>query len=317
MDIDNKSYDKNNKIELALASLMFFSPLIKSNLKNRSDISDNDKNFVHWFVKLWFFNIFLLILGITIEIISYFNAIAILDTIWTIILVILAAILLIESIFVISEKPIINTNPDDMAYLWNDIFTIFLNYIPLYNIYLWYKNHDFESENIWIKESILLWGLFVILLLLPTNKYILIWYLIVILMSMVSNMFHIDFGEWYKKFISNAFKKNPEEVRWYILWVIIYPFSWNSIAESIANQKWAYNLIFKLDHKQVLLELIILILLSIFGIYMWFRWWNYYLITGILAILWRYLIMLVKWKHMPHIPILKELTNVFFISKKQ
>jgi hypothetical protein len=47
MNMDNNiDINKNNKIELALASLMFFAPLIKYNLKSRKDINESDKSFI-------------------------------------------------------------------------------------------------------------------------------------------------------------------------------------------------------------------------------------------------------------------------------
>jgi len=47
MNMDNNlDINKNNKIELALASLMFFAPFVKYNLKTREDISSLDKNFI-------------------------------------------------------------------------------------------------------------------------------------------------------------------------------------------------------------------------------------------------------------------------------
>ncbi len=44
----NNNIDKkqNNKIELALASLMFFAPLVKKVLRSRNDVDNEDKNFV-------------------------------------------------------------------------------------------------------------------------------------------------------------------------------------------------------------------------------------------------------------------------------
>lgn len=316
--INNIDMNKNNKIELALASLMFFAPLVKKVLKSRNDVDDEDKIFVLWFIKLWYVNIALLISAIIIEIIAYMASISILDTCGTVIIVILAISLLIESLLVITEKSIIkwNISESNIASDKTMVSQIILGYIPLYNVYLWYKMHNFDGENLYLKESLVVWWLFSILLLMTSNKYILIGYVIIILMTMMLNIFQVQLWQSIENFIKNLFVKNPEEIRWSIVGVLIAPFVSGSVAETISSQKWKYSLIFKLDHKQILLELILMIILWGFGIYMWIKAMNYTLIVWIILILARYLIMLIKWKHMPHIPVIREITNIFFISKK-
>lgn len=316
--INNIDMNKNNKIELALASLMFFAPLVKKVLKSRNDVDDEDKIFVLWFIKLWYVNIALLISAIIIEIIAYMASISILDTCGTVIIVILAIFLLIESLLVITEKSIIkwNISESNIASDKTMVSQIILGYIPLYNVYLWYKMHNFDGENLYLKESLVVWWLFSILLLMTSNKYILIGYVIIILMTMMLNIFQVQLWQSIENLIKNIFVKNPEEIRWSIVGVLIAPFVSGSVAETISSQKWKYSLIFKLDHKQILLELILMIILWGFGIYMWIKAMNYTLIVWIILILARYLIMLIKWKHMPHIPVIREITNIFFISKK-
>lgn len=248
----------------------------------------------------------------------YMTNISILSMCGTIIIIILAVLLLIGSIFVLTEKTIITINKADE---WlsnlrsNNISDIILAYIPLYNIYSWYAQHDFDGEKTYAKESLILWWAFSLLLLITSNKYVLIWFWIIILFTMLLDIFQVHLWSSYNQFINNLFKKNPEEIWWSLIWTCIAPFGWKSVKESIDAQKSKYSLIFKLDHKQVLLELIILILLCGFWIYMGVISTNYAVIIGIILILARYLIMLVKWKHMPHIPGIKEITNIFFISK--
>jgi hypothetical protein len=41
---DKNTY--NNKTELSLSALMFFSPLIQNQIKKRTDIDESDKNFI-------------------------------------------------------------------------------------------------------------------------------------------------------------------------------------------------------------------------------------------------------------------------------
>jgi hypothetical protein len=44
--MNEKSAKYNNKTELALSAVMFFSPLIQNQVNKRSDISKEEKNFV-------------------------------------------------------------------------------------------------------------------------------------------------------------------------------------------------------------------------------------------------------------------------------
>lgn len=314
----NIEMNQNNRIELALASLMFFAPLVKKILKTRENINDTDKRFVWSFIKLWYINIVLLLLAITAEIISYITNISILDTCGTVIVIVLAASLLIWSFLAITGKSIINWNINNST---NDasgdiISQTILAYVPVYNVYAWYKMHDFDGGNIALKESLILWWIWSILLLITSNKYVLIGYGVIILIVMLMNIFQVKLGESSEQFIKNLFSKNPEEIWWSIIGVLLAPFLSHTVRETIDSQKWKYSLIFKLDHKQILLELILLIILSIFGIYMGIKMMNYTMIVWVVLILARYLIMLIKWRHMTHIPVIKELTNIFFISKK-
>jgi hypothetical protein len=294
--------------------LMFFAPFVKKILKSRNNIDDADKNFVLWFIKLWYLNIALLVFAIIVEIIAYMTNISLLNTCGTVIIVILAVFLLIWSILVIMWKSVIKWTNNELD---NSLVSQIISaYIPLYNVYLWYKMHDFDGENTYLKESLILWWFWSILLLMTSNKYILIGYGMIILLAMMLNIFQVKLWQSGEEFIKNLFTKNPEEIWWSIVGVLIAPFVSQTVKESIDSQKWKYNLIFKLDHKQIILELILIIILGGFGIYMWIKIGNYTLIVWVILILARYLIMLIKWKHMPHIPVFKEITNVFFISKK-
>jgi len=318
---NNLDINKNNKIELALASLMFFAPFVKYNLKTREDISSLDKNFILWFIRLWYLNIFLLFLAIASQILYYVTNILFLNTCSTIIIIVLAVLLLIWSIFVLTEKSIVKANVTNDKWVeavwYNNLSQIILAYIPLYNVYLWYEKHDFDWDNLYMKESLILRWIFSILLAITSNKYILLWFWAIILFVMLLNIFNVRFWDSNEQFLKNLFKKNPEEIWWGILWVCIAPFKWGTVKETIDNQKSKYSLIFKLDHKQILLELIIAIFLYWFWVYLWIKTVNYCLIIWISLILARYLIMLIKWKHMSHIPIIREITNLFFISKQK
>ncbi len=61
---------KNNKIQLALSSIMFFSPLVKKDLQK--EIKTQDKNFIDWYIKYWNINLMILAIIIISWTVSYF-----------------------------------------------------------------------------------------------------------------------------------------------------------------------------------------------------------------------------------------------------
>lgn len=60
----------NNKIQLALSSIMFFSPLIKKILQQVT-INTQDKQFINLYIKYWNINLIILALILISWIISY------------------------------------------------------------------------------------------------------------------------------------------------------------------------------------------------------------------------------------------------------
>lgn len=307
---------KNNKIELSLSALMFFSPLINNNIKDRQDITNDDKIFIKWFVRLWYLNIVLLLNTITLWVIYYNTTLPIFNTLCNISLIILIVFLWIWSLFAILEKPIVKSNYTDNEATVNKS-NIMLNFVPLYNIYLWYQNHDFDNQHTELKESLILWWLFSIIALLPINKYIIISCLIIILLFLIARIVWLDFGEKYNNFVDNLFKKNPEEIWWYAAWLLKTPFVQWELKDIINEQKWKYSLIYKMDYKHILLEYIILAILILCGLYIWMKSKNGMILLWIILVIWRYGLMLIKWKHVPHIPVLREFTNLFFRKKIQ
>ncbi len=322
-----------NKTELSLSAIMFFSPLIQNMLKKNKSISLENQKFISGFIKLWYFNIWLLIITIILQIIFYTTKLDITQTISTIITIILAISLVLGSIYAISWKAIIkssqnesnsdskskaNNNHNDKIIIHektNNKLEILINYIPLYNIYLRYKDHKFDNPDIILKESILLWSLFSIILIAVQNQTINLIIIIIIWIRIISLINDVDFGSKIKQYINDSFKKNPEELRWCISGTIITIFNKNNISQNITTQKNNYELLFKSKNKQIILEYIILFALITWWLYIWYTTSNTMLIFALLFIVSRYLIMLIKRNHLPHIPVAREITNIFFKHK--
>lgn len=305
----------NNKIELSLSSIMFFSPLIQNLLKKNNNISPEEKVFIKWFIKVWYFNITLLITTIVLQIIYYMTKTWVYQTFSIAISSILALSLLIGSIYAISNKAIIKTKTQSET-KENNKLELLLNYIPIYNIYLWYKKHDFENPDTILKESIIIRWLYSIIFITANNPQINRTILIILLVRIIMLMNDINYWEKMKNFINKLFKKNPEELRWYITWTVAWIFGKKTIKESINTQKNKFELLFKTENKQTLLEYIILFGAWIYWLYHWYVSNNLILMFSILFITSRYIIMIIKWNHVPHIPVLRWITQLFFKRRR-
>ncbi len=316
----------NKKTELSLSAIMFFSPLIQNMLKKNKKISPEDKAFVAWSIKLGYLNIFLLAITIVLQVMFYLTKIGITQTISTVTMIILAISLVIWSIYAISGKSIfnsdknnfnsnINSDKNNNENIINNKLEILSYYIPLYNIYLRYKNHKFDNPDMILKESILRWSLLAIIFVAVQNQ-VTNWVVITLLwIRIIALMNDIDISISIKQKINKLFKKNPEALRWYISGTITTIFNKKSIEENIITQKANYELLFKASNKQIILEYTILDLLIIRWLYTWYITNNTALIFALLFISSRYLIMLIKRNHLPHIPAIREITSVFFKNK--
>ena len=92
----------NNKIQLALSSIMFFSPLIKRQLQ-QENIKAEDKKFINWYIKYWNINLVILAIIIISWTISYFIGNNNIYLTYQISLWILTWLIIIETIFIIKN----------------------------------------------------------------------------------------------------------------------------------------------------------------------------------------------------------------------
>jgi hypothetical protein len=313
MDQKHKSY--SNKTELALSALMFFAPLIQ-NLMKKNKLDKSEDTFLKWYIKLWYFNITLLILTIVFQITFYLKGNIIFQNIGFIISIILWISLSIWSIYAILNKEIFyNHKQQHLKQNKESLLDNILYYIPIYNVYVRYNEHKFENPNIILKESLLLRAIFTIILLIFPWENTIITIFLLLCLRIISIANWIYWWEKYSNIINKAFKKNPEEIWGYLAWILKTLFNWKKIKENIDNIKQQFEFIPKIDYKQILSQYLILIIVLWFLFYLWIT--NHYLniIIASILITWRYWIMIIKRQHVPNIPILKEIVNLFFKNK--
>ena len=303
----------NKKNEFAFCAIMFFAPLIKNNIKTNESLSKEDKAFINWFIKLGYINILLLIISLIFRILEIKTSNVVLQKINIWFLILLAISLCIWTILAALNKNI-NWNKNEETNNTNNL-DVLLFFIPIYNIYIRYEHHQFEWDNSLIKSSILLWTFFTLSAIFIPNTYINIWILCLILFKIIYTIYGINFWKKRNEHINNAFQKNPEEIRWYVTWTIKSLFNKNWLKINIMEQKNIFGFIFKINNKQIICEYILLLLICFLWIYVWIQHKIYFLVIWDIMMLTRYWIMAIKRKHLPHLPIFKEISNIFFKSK--
>lgn len=333
MNIEEKTNNQSLKIQLSLASLMFFSPFIKHLIKTSNfELDNKDNDFVQSYISLWWINIVLLLLALITGLASYFYFIPIIETIYQIIIGILIIVLTIWCIWAITEIKIINSVYSDKnsieEYNNTDKIHTILWYLPGYSIYLWYDKHDFEKPDFLIKESFVMWVLFGISCFIPIQLISII-ILMIIVIRIVSLLGNINIvSTKISKLISSLFYKNPEEIWGYIRWSIEFIFHgnynlpyWKLLVE---NTKKEYQYLYDIKKFGVIQWQYWLGLISIVLILRQVDLWHisWLAIIAVLLILMRYGIMLFVWGRSPAIPLMRELVIFFnaiikpFTSKK-
>ena len=319
---EGKKIDSNTKTQLSLAAALFFSPLVQNMLKNNTrDITDKDRDFIRGYIRFWYISIVFWIIAIAAGILNYLFVLDILSMVYTVSIFILVFLLLISIVSILSDISLLR---------WWDLSIqtysvegnkkdIILKYLPIYNIYLRYTAHTFEKPNRWIKESILLWSIFLLIATMWS-----VWAssiaLIAIIIRIAALMSDIDFFNIKtKQVINKLFFKNPEEIRWYVTWFIVYlgksfihlftkmqPYD---LRTEVIKEKEAYGHIIDIQsNSSIIIEYILWIILTIGLVYITqpdFTVRTYY--VAIWLLISRYLVMGIQLKHLPHLPIAREI----------
>lgn len=325
---ETKAVDTNTKTQLSLAAALFFSPLVHNMLnKNTRDISAQDRDFIRGYIKFGYITLLFWVITIAAWILNYFFALKILSVTYSISIFILILLLVISIVSILSDISLVKWGEYKIeSYtIEGNKKDIILKYLPLYNIYLWYTSHSFDIPNRRIKESILLWMLFVILGVLG-NIFVSSIILILIIFRVAALMSDIDFlNVSTKKWLNTLFFKNPEEIIWYITGLIVYlsksfiniftKAQVYTLESEIKKEKEIYSRIIDIhNNTNIIIEYILWIFLMIWFISITnfdFTIWTYYASFWLLLL--RYLVMLIHLKHLPHLPIAREI--LFFAHK--
>lgn len=323
-----KKTDSNTKTQLSLAAALFFSPLVANMLKkNTRDLSEKEREFIRGYIKFGYLTLLFGAIVIASGVTNYLFALKILDVTYTVSIFILVGLLLIGIVSILSDINLLKWRDytiQTYTIEWNKKNIIF-KYLPIYNIYLRYQAHNFDKPNWRVKESIMLRTIFS-LVSMTGNVAISSVLLLLIVLRVAAIMSDIDFISIHiKQKLNTLFFKNPEELRWYVTGFVAFmaksfvhmftslpPYS---LEDEIHKAKDVYNHIMDISwHTSLIIEYILWILLTIGLVYISnidFTVRTYY--AGFWLLLGRYLIMAIQLKHLPHLPVAREI--VFLVQK--
>jgi len=319
---ETKVRDNNTKTQLSLAAALFFSPLVKYILnKNTWNITKADESFIRGYITLGYITLFLGVVVLTSSILHYALVLHIFNSIYTISIFLLLVVLIVSVVSILSDVRLIQW--DNLSLPTQTIEgnkkNILLTYLPIYNTYLWYRLHNFEQPNRWIKESIFLRILFFLISITGIVRWTVIVLLLIIIRvaSLASDIDILDIS--IKRNFNKLFTKNPEEIRWYVVGFLSYliqsivhlvrPSTHYSLDTEIDTAKESYSRIIDIKKNRSLIGEYILW----FGIIGWiiylispdFTVRTYYAWFWLLLL--RYITMAIQLKHLPHFPIAREI----------
>lgn len=286
--------DQNKKLICIIAVLL---PFLVDNFLNDSDynLTEDDKKQVKMYKLYWYIFWWILLANFVIflvnnyfypnpffNIINFFNSIS-----WW---------LLVMFLFYTFYNIIFDKKDSKIMY-----------YIPILNFYFWYYKWDTDSNH-YLKESIFLWRIFVLLCFLYYPLAYLA--LIFIIFRAISLEFNYDF---LKK--KNYFNTNIEEIYSYVIWYIKYIFNRKkNIQDHILETKKLYqNLLIPSYDFSFIFQYFILILFSIF---MFKNIMDIYVGPSSIIYLWYFIfisryIILLKINRYPLVPFIYEISLIF------
>lgn len=316
-----KQTDTNTKTQLSLAAALFFAPLVSYILdRTIRDISQQDKEFIRGYIKFGYITLALWAITLIAGILKYLFVAPRLNAVYSLCIILLLGFLVLSMICILTDISLLKGSEYHIS-----VYTVegnkkdlILKYLPIYNIYLWYSVHSFEKPNRWIKESLLSW--LVAIAVCMTGS---IWWttmvIILIIIRVASLVSDIDIvATKTKQWLNTLFTKNPEELWGYVTWSLRYlglliSTLWTrqavplSLSTVIEQEKQTYSRIIDID-ASLIWEYSIWLVGSVSIAYFLsidMTIWTYALGFGLLLA--RYILMVIQWKHLPHLPLAREI----------
>ena len=295
----------------AIAGVMFFAPFIKNKLKSDSSFSQEEKDFIEWYIKVWYTNIFLLVIVLAsamtdIFIINWFLP-------WiTVIGGIIIFIISLLSILVCSNDISILLPEEHLKQNIQHKSQILKAYTPILNFFSWFRQNNYDMPYRWLKESILLWTIFIFWTLLFKTPFW-IGVLIFLALRIILLLINIDIIPInIKKAINSIFSCNPWEITAYIFFFFSSKIKKSDYKTVLQDKKLWY-----MQWQKLWIWIILQYIMFIGILFLLHRWITFSLsniiifIAIILRII-RIIIFYIYKKSLPRIPILSEIISFIF-----
>lgn len=270
-------------IYLSLSAVLFFAPFVQHLLWQwHLNITQQQQLFVQWYIRYGYAMIGLLILTLCISILTFFISY---DVLWWIAHIggIAVIVLLCMGVIMVFMGKVIFQSSTPMITMEEVTWSrgdIIASYLPWYNIRLRYKLWHSDHPYRWLKESLLLWSLYVAISLVSPSIIIDNIALLLVLLRVVMLVVGIDIiSHTIKKSLNTLFMKHIEELWAYPVAVIYYLYakitrqsSDKEYTDYVSTQKTIYQTTVVRSNYQIWLEyliVLILIIISIIHLYIW------------------------------------------------
>lgn len=224
----------------AIAAVMFFAPFVKNRVKSDPIFTEEERDFIAWYVKVWFVNIVFFTIVLLALIINFFINNWIFSRIITIWSFVIFIILLFSIFACVNNLEIRNKNESivqNIQHKWQ----ILKFYTPIINFHFRYHQENYNMPYRRLKESVLLWTLFIFWTLLLWNSFG-IGILIFIAVRIILLMLNIDIIPIsIKKSINSVFSCNPWEIFAYIFTPIISKIKKSDYETILQTKKLEYQ----------------------------------------------------------------------------
>jgi len=204
----------------AIVGMMFFAPLIKRSVDNDPDFTQEEKDFIASYIKVWYANLtlFIIVISVTIMNLSWIHPIlSWIITVGSIAIYIITIFSLFACVNNLTMRKEEETLTANIQHKWQ----LLKAYIPIVNFVLWFRQENYNMPYRWLKESILLRTIFIFWTLLLWNSFG-IWVVSFIVVRIVLLMMNIDIIPLsMKKAINSLFSCNPWEIVAYIFALIV------------------------------------------------------------------------------------------------
>ena len=194
----------------AIAGVMFFAPFVKNRIKSE-EYSEDEINFINWYVQVWFLNLIFLVIVLLSAITNFFEASRILTwitTIWSFAIYIISAF----SAFACANDLSMRGPNESVNQNIQNKWLLLKAYTPIMNFILRFRQENYNMPYRRLKESILLRTFFIFWTLLLWNSFG-IWVIIIIAVRVILLLINIDIVPLsMKKTINSLFSCNPWEI---------------------------------------------------------------------------------------------------------